>query len=49
MNIPSIFSTFAVFNEDKFIDSKEEQKLNMAVILLTLVELNEDKSADFKE
>ena len=41
--------TLIVLNEDKSIDFKEEQLLNISLILVTLLVLNEDKSIDFKE
>ena len=44
-----IFLTLVVFNEDKFIDSKERHPSNIKLIFLTLVVINEDKSIDSKE
>ena len=41
--------TLFVLNEEKFIDSKDEQFRNILFILVTLLALNEDKSKDFKD
>ena len=45
----SIIYSFFGTNEDKFTYDKEEHLLNNFSIFCTLVELNKDKSSDFKE
>jgi len=47
--MPLILLILVVLNEDKSIDFKEQQPLNIQHILLTLVVLNKDKSIEYKD